>query len=112
MDLTPRTVPRALHRARLWTGGLLTASTLLVGGLGVHLAEDRAVVSAQSSAAGTTTGTSSLTSDDNGSDDNGWNGDGSNGNGSNGTSNQWSGFSNVAPLQGSNAQAQSTTKGS
>ncbi len=108
MDRHTRTVPRALHRARLWTAGLLTGSTLLVGGLGVHLAEDRAVVSAQSSTTGTTAGTTSVTTDDIGSDDSG-----SDGSGSNGTSaNQSSGFSNVAPLQGSNAPAQSNTKAS
>ncbi|MEO7754333.1 MAG: hypothetical protein ABIS35_13055 [Terracoccus sp.] len=107
MDPHPRTVPRALHRARLWTAGLLTASTLLVGGLGVHLAENRTVVSAQSSTTGTTSVTS-VTSDDDGSDDSTVDDSGSNGT----AANQPGGFGNVPPLQGSNAQSQSNTKAS
>ena len=99
MDQHTRAVPRALHRARLWTAGLLTASTLLVGGIGVHLAEDRAAATAQTS--GTTGATSSVssTSSDDGSDDRG-------------STSQSGGFSAVAPLQGSNAQAQSNSKAS
>ncbi len=103
MDQHTRAVPRALHRARLWTAGLLTASTLLVGGIGVHLAEDRAAATAQTS--GTTGATSSVssTSSDDSSDD---------GSDDRGSTNQSGGFSAVAPLQGSNAQAQSNSKAS
>ena len=113
-------VPRALSRARLWTSGLLTASTLLVGGIGVHLAQDHAAAVATTSSTTTTTssgssGTSGTDDASNGSDASSADTSSSSSSGSSGgsdTSNQSSGFQAVVPLSGSGAQAQSGSGGS
>ena len=47
------TVPRALRRARLWTAGLMTASTVLVGVIGIHLADAQTRPAATQTSSGT-----------------------------------------------------------
>ena len=90
------TVPRALSRARLWTAGLMTAATLAVGAVGVHLADAHT----QAVATRTTTQTSS---DSSGS---------SVSSGSSDDSSSSSGFGAVVPVSGSNIQAQTNSGGS
>ena len=98
------TVPRALRRARLWTAGLMTASTVLVGAIGIHLADAQnpaaQTVAAQTSSSSSDTSSSSSSSS--GSDDSSSSDD----------SASSSGFSAVAPVSGSNAQAQTSSGGS
>ena len=95
------TVPRALRRARLWTAGLMTASTVLVGAIGIHLADAQnpaaQTVATQTSSSSSDTSSSSSGSDDSSSSDD---------------SASSSGFSAVAPVSGSNAQAQTSSGGS
>ena len=86
-------LPRALHRARLMTAGALTASTLLVGAIGIHLADTQTV------AASTTGTTSSSSSSDSTSPDDS-------------SSSDTSGFSAVAPVVNGNGQAQTSSGGS
>jgi len=112
------TVPRALRRARLWTAGLMTASTVLVGAIGIHLADahTQAVAtqtsfgtSASSSSGSSSSGSSSSddsssttrSSDDSSASDLGGS-----------SSSSSSGFGAVAPVGGSNAQAQTNSGGS
>jgi hypothetical protein len=76
------TVPRALRRARLWTAGLMTASTVLVGAIGIHLADAQTRPVATRTSFGTSASSSS------------------------------SGFGAVSPVGGSNAQAQTNSGGS
>ena len=94
------TVPRALRRARLWTAGLMTAATVLVGAVGIHLADAQN----QPVATQTTSQTTSQTSSDDSSS--------STSSGSSDDSASTSGFSAVAPVSGSNAQAQTNSGGS
>lgn len=106
------TVPHALRRARLWTAGLMTASTVLVGAIGIHLADARTrpvttqtsfgtSASSSSSSAGTSSSTDPSTTSS--SDDDARAADlGSSG----------SGFSAVAPVGGSNAQPLTSSGGS
>ncbi|GAA2498273.1 hypothetical protein [Terrabacter carboxydivorans] len=98
------TVPRALRRARLWTAGLMTAATVLVGAVGIHLADAQN----QTVATQTTSQTSSQTTSQNSSDDS----SSSTSSGSSDDSASTSGFSAVAPVSGSNAQAQTNSGGS
>ena len=98
------TVPRALRRARLWTAGLMTASTVLVGAIGIHLAD------AQNPAAQTVATQTSSSSSDTSSSSSG--SSGSDDSSSSDDSASSSGFSAVAPVSGSNAQAQTSSGGS
>jgi hypothetical protein len=96
-------MPRALHRARLWTAGLLTASTLLVGAVGVHLAEAQAqTVATRTASQASSTGSTGSSSSEEGSSS----GSGSSDFGSS------SGFAAVAPLGGSAGFPQSSSGGS
>jgi hypothetical protein len=90
MNPSHRRTPRALHKAKLWTAGVLTASTVLVGAVGVHLAEAQA----QTVAAQTVSQASSSSA------------------GSGTTDSSSSGFAAVAPLSGSAVGAQSSSGGS
>jgi hypothetical protein len=100
------TLPRALRRARRWTAGLLTASTVLVGAIGIHLAD------AQNAATQTVaTQTSSGASDSSSSGASSSSGTSSDASSSDDSSSS-SGFSAVAPVSGSNAQAQTSSGGS
>ncbi|MEW1952095.1 hypothetical protein [Terrabacter sp. NPDC080008] len=118
MSTVPRALPRALRRARLWTTGLLTASTVLVGVIGIHLAEDHAHSLAQSSSAASGSGSGSSSSGSSGSagfSNQGFSDQGSSNQGfSNSGSDQGSsaGFAPVAPLGGSGFSAQSNSGGS
>ena len=101
------TVPRALRRARLWTAGLMTASTVLVGAIGIHLADAQnpaaqTVATQTSSSSSDTSSSSSSSSSSSGSDDSSSSDDAASS----------SGFSAVAPVSGSNAQAQTSSGGS
>jgi hypothetical protein len=96
MSPLPRALHRALHRARLWTAGALTASTLLVGAIGVHLAEAHTQTVAASTSG--TTGSNSSSSSDTSS--------------SATSSSDASGFSAVSPVENSNDQAQTSSGGS
>ncbi len=105
-------LPRALRRARLMTAGALTASTLLVGAIGIHLADTQAQTVAAST--GSSTGTSSSSS---GSDDtsaatsqSGPSSDSSSSDDS--TSSDTTGFAAVAPMANGNGQAQTSSGGS
>lgn len=89
-------LPRALHRARLMTAGALTASTLLVGAIGIHLADTQTVAA---STTGTTSSSSSSSSSDSTSSDDS-------------SSSDTSGFSAVAPVVNGNGQAQTSSGGS
>lgn len=104
------TLPRALRRARLWTTGLLTASTVLVGALGIHLADAHAQsVATQSSSSGTSSTafrSSDSDSSDQGSTDPGFSNQGFSNQGSS------SGFSPASPVGGSGLQPQTNTSGS
>ena len=75
------------------TAGALTASTLLVGAIGIHLADTQTV------AASTTGTTSSSSSSDSTSPDDS-------------SSSDTSGFSAVAPVVNGNGQAQTSSGGS
>lgn len=103
------TVPRALRRARLWTAGLMTASTVLVGAIGIHLAEaqTQAVATQTSSTTDDSAGPSSSTGSSGSSDDSSSSDDTT----SNDTT-SGSGFAAVAPVGGSNAQPQTSSGGS
>ena len=105
------THPRPLRRARLWTAGLLTASTVLVGAIGIHLAD--AQNATQTVATQTSSGTSDSTSS-NASSSSGSSGssDTSSDSSSSDDSSSSSGFSAVAPVSGSNVQAQTSSGGS
>ena len=92
-------LPRALRRARVWTAGALTASTVLVGAIGVHLADAQTQTVATS-----TTSTSSDTSSDTSSSDASLS-DTASDSGS-------SAFSAVSPVSGSDSQAQTSSGGS
>ena len=83
-------LPRALRRARVWTAGALTASAVLVGAIGFHLADAQT-----QTVATTTTTTSSDTSSSDTSSDTGS-----------------SAFSAVSPVSGSDSQAQTSSGGS
>ena len=99
--MTSRHSNRALSTTRRWTAGVLLASTLAVGGLGLHLADSYAAsvsstVVASGSAAPTTTratGTKGTT-------------------GSSATSSGSSGFGAVGSLGSSSGSGTTTTKGS
>lgn len=99
------TVPRALRRARLWTAGLMTAATVLVGAVGIHLAD------AQNQTVATRT-TSQSSSDDSGSSTSSTSSSSSSSSGSSDDSASTTGFGAVAPVSGSNAQAQTNSGGS
>lgn len=117
-----RTLPRALHRARLWTTGLLTASTVLVGALGFHLADAHAQSLAARTPGATTNGSSSSGSsgDDLGQDSGSGFSDQDSGSGlsNQGLSNQGSsqgssqGFSPVGPVSGGGFQPMTNSGGS
>lgn len=106
------TVPRALRRARLWTAGLMTASTVLVGAIGIHLAEAQTRTVATQTSFGTSASTSSgsSSSDDSSSTTSSSDAGASDLGGSSSSSS--SGFGAVAPVGGSNAQAQTNSGGS
>lgn len=115
------TVPRALRRARLWTAGLMTASTVLVGAIGIHLADahTRTVATQTSVGASSSSSSGSSSSDDsssttNSSDDSSASdlGGSSSDSSSDSSSNSSLGFGAVAPVGGSNAQAQTNSGGS
>lgn len=93
MNRSPRRTPRTLHKAKLWTAGVLTASTVLVGVVGIHLAEAQA----QSVATQTVTQASSGSASSPGSSS---------------SDSSSSGFAAVAPLSGSAVGAQSSSGGS
>ncbi|MGO4601626.1 hypothetical protein [Terrabacter sp. 2YAF2] len=104
------TVPRALRRARLWTAGLMTASTVLVGAIGIHLAEAQTRTIATQTSFGTSASSSSGSSS---SDDSSSTTSSSDAGASDlGSSSSSSGFGAVAPVGGSNAQAQTNSGGS
>ena len=109
------TLPRALHRARLWTTGVLTASTVLVGALGIHLADAHAQsVAARTSSSGTSSafgsGSSDSSSGSSGSSGRSGSFDRSSGSGSDQGSS--SGFSPVSPVGAGGFQAQTNSGGS
>ena len=96
--MTSRPSNRALSTTRRWTAGVLLASTLAVGGLGLHLADSYAAsvsstVVASGSAAPTTTRATGTT-------------------GSSATSSGSSGFGAVGSLGSSSGSGTTTTKGS
>ena len=107
------TVPRALRRARLWTAGLMTASTVLVGAIGIHLADAHTQAVATQTSFGTSASSSSGSSSSDDSSSTTSSSDDSSasdlGGSSSGSS---SGFGAVAPVGGSNAQAQTNSGGS
>ena len=86
-------LPRALHRARLMTAGALTASTLLVGAIGIHLADTQTVAASTTGTTSSSSSSGSTSSDDSSSSDT-------------------SGFSAVAPVANGNGQAQTSSGGS
>ncbi len=92
--MTSRRANRALSTTRRWTAGVLLATTLTAGGLGIHLADayagSQSGTVAVSTASGT--GTSSTTS-------------------SSDTSSS-SGFSSTGSVSSSSNSASTTTKGS
>ena len=97
--MTARRQVRALDVTRRLTVGAMLASTLAVGGIGVHLASsylNRTTTSATSATAGTAGAT--LDDEGHGSDDNGGNAS--------------SGFGSVLGLSGTTAPSQSGTHGS
>lgn len=103
------TLPRALRRARVWTAGALTASTVLVGVIGIHLADAQNVATqtvATQTSSGSSDTTSSSASTSSGSSDT------SSGSSSSDDSSASSGFSAVAPVSSSNVQAQTSSGGS
>ena len=104
------TVPRALRRARLWTAGLMTASTVLVGAIGIHLADAQTTTAQTSATSSDTTSNASNASSDTSSSSSG--SSGSDDSSSSDDSASSSGFSAVAPVSGSNAQAQTSSGGS
>lgn len=95
-------LPRALHRARLMTAGALTASTLLVGAIGIHLADTQTVAASTTGTTSSSSSSGSTSSDDSSgstsSDDS--------------SSSDTSGFSAVAPVANGNGQAQTSSGGS
>jgi len=110
------TVPRALRRARLWTAGLLTASTVLVGAIGIHLADAHTQAVATQTSFGTSASSSSgsSSSGSSSSDDSSSTTSSSDDSSASdlGGSSSSSGFGAVAPVGGSNAQAQTNSGGS
>ena len=108
------TVPRALRRARLWTTGLLTASTVLVGAIGIHLADahTQAVATQTSFGTSASSASGSSSSDDSSSTTSSSDAGASDLGGSSSSSSSSSGFGAVAPVGGSNAQAQTNSGGS
>jgi len=105
------TVPRALRRARLWTAGLLTASTVLVGAIGIHLADAHTQAVATQTSFGTSASSASGSSSSDDSSSTTSSSDDSSASGLGGSSSS-SGFGAVAPVGGSNAQAQTNSGGS
>lgn len=105
------TLPRALHRARLWTTGLLAASTVLVGALGFHLADAHAQAVATKSSSPATDGSSGS-----GSSDDGTSRDSSSRfsdqDSSQDLPSSGSGFSQVGPVGGGGFQPQTNSGGS
>lgn len=96
------TVPRALRRARRWTAGLLTASTVLVGAVGIHLAQTQGQTVATQNVSQSSSQTTGQTS-----------GQDVGGSGSiDDSGSSSSGFGAVAPVGGSDAQAQTSSGGS
>ena len=91
------TLPLALRPARVGTAGLLTASTVLVGAIGIHLAEaqTQAVATRTTSTPGSDTSSSDTSSSDTSSSDTSSNG-----------------FAAVSPVTGSGAQAQANSSAS
>ena len=107
------TVPRALRRARLWTAGLMTASTVLVGAIGIHLADAHTQAVATQTSFGTSASSSSGSSSSDDSSSTTSSSDDSSASGLGGSSSSSSsGFGAVAPVGGSNAQAQTNSGGS
>ena len=110
------TVPRALRRARLWTAALLTASTVLVGAIGIHLADAHTQAVATQTSFGTSASSSSgsSSSGSSSSDDSSSTTSSSDDSSASdlGGSSSSSGFGAVAPVGGSNAQAQTNSGGS
>lgn len=102
------TLPRALRRARLWTAGLMSAATFAVGAMGLHLADAHT----QAVATQTTAQTSSDSSGPSVSSSSSGSSDSSGSSGSSADSSFGSGFGAVAPVNGSNAQAQTNSGGS
>ncbi len=95
--MTSRRTNRALSTTRRWTAGVLLATTLTAGGLGLHLADAYASSQTGTVAAPTTSGsgTSSTTSSSSSTD----------------TSSS-SGFSSTGSVSSSSNSASTTTKGS
>jgi len=60
--MTSRRSNRALSTTRRWTAGVLLATTLTAGGLGLHLADAYASSQSGTVAASTTSGSSSVSS--------------------------------------------------
>ena len=108
------TLPRALRRARLWTAGLLTASTVLVGAIGIHLADAQNATQtvATQTSSGTSDSTSSNASSSSSASSSSGSSDTSSDSSSSDDSSSSSGFSAVAPVSGSNVQAQTSSGGS
>ena len=107
------TVPRALRRARLWTAGLMAASTVLVGAIGIHLADAHTqAVATQTSFGTSASGSSGSSSSDDSSSTTSSSDDSSASDLGGSSSRSSSGFGAVAPVGGSNAQAQTNSGGS
>ena len=98
-------LPRALHRARLMTAGALTASTLLVGAIGIHLADTQTGAASTTGTTSSSSSSSSTSSDDSSSSSGSTSSDDS-------SSSDTSGFSAVAPVANGNGQAQTSSGGS
>jgi hypothetical protein len=75
------------------TAGALTASTLLVGAIGIHLADTQTVAASTTGTTSSSSSSGSTSSDDSSSSDT-------------------SGFSAVAPVANGNGQAQTSSGGS
>ena len=89
--MTSRRTNRALSTTRRWTAGVLLATTLAAGGLGLHLADAYASTGTTTSASAATSTTSDTTSS---------------------TSSTSSGFGSTGSVNTSANGASTTTKGS
>lgn len=112
MNPLPRALPRALHRARLMTAGALTAATLLVGAIGIHLADTQSQTVAASTGSSTGTSTTSSGTDDTSAATSQSGTSSDSGSSDDSTSSDTTGFTAVAPMANANGQAQTGSGGS
>lgn len=91
--MTTRRSNRALSTTRRWTAGVLLATTLAAGGLGLHLADAYASNQSATVAASSTTGSGTTSSSDT-------------------SSSTSSGFGSTGSVSSSSNNASTTTKGS